>query len=494
MINVRLLAPMLAALLTLSHARPAPAQLQHPAAATPVADLLTSYVDWIEGRRPSMQMIVLDLDAARNELGRIAPVFLSPLEGIVEALKGTCPSVTFTLGGVPISTNAQTTFDSACGQLSNFSSVKVLRRIDPALPSERVTLLAAEPSTPEGVVSALRAPAKLHAYDNGHRRLLATFALDLAAAGSRRQAAAAARLVEWACPYIRNHTPLDDFDRAWQLAALSVIEGGISARALGLHLDHATPVFGPEPRLLLAEGIAEEATTAPTEVINLAPASGRTTAALQQRSQAEGERQRAAERAIVRFREAMKNEQVRAEASLRLGHVQLVLRRYDDAIASWSGVESATNDPAILYLLHLFRGMAYEGSARAHGAFATDRSNAPAAGAAPDASRPDATSDGPASAEPARAGVTQAPAAAAALARARESYRKALEISPGAHSATIRLAALTFRTGRRDEPDRLLEKLFTDDDPRRDPWWSYYAADWRFWYPRIERVRAMIAK
>src|SRR5262249_19175096 len=87
-----------------------------------------------------------------------------------------------------------------------------------------------------------------------------------------------------------------------------------------------------------------------------------------------------------------------------------------------------------------------------------------------------------------------APSAATALARARESYLKALEISPGAHSATIRLAALTFRTGRRDEPDRLLEKLFVDDDPRRDPWWSYYAADWRFWYPRIGRVRAMIAK
>src|SRR5262249_44191683 len=78
------------------------------------------------------------------------------------------------------------------------------------------------------------------------------------------------------------------------------------------------------------------------------------------------------------------------------------------------------------------------------------------------------------------------------LAKARESYLKALALSPGAHSATVRLAALTFRSGKRDEPDQLLERLFVNDDPRRDPWWSYYAADWRFWYPRIERVRAML--
>jgi len=134
-----------------------------------------------------------------------------------------------------------------------------------ALPSHRVTLLAAEPTTPGGTVDAVRAPAKVLAFDEGRRRLLTTFALDLAAAGSSRQSAAAARLAEWACAYVRSHTPLDDFDRAWQLAALAVIEGGVNARATGIHLDHAKPVFTQEPRLLLAEGIAEEATTAPID-------------------------------------------------------------------------------------------------------------------------------------------------------------------------------------------------------------------------------------
>src|SRR5262249_10360790 len=151
-----------------------------------------------------------------------------------------------------------------------------------------------------------------------------------------------------------------------------------------------------------------------------------------------------------RFREAMKNEQVRGEAKLRLGHVQLVQRRDDDAIASWADAEKdLATDPALLYLLHIFRGMAYEGWARAHGAFAERAGAAAAEKPDPAVAASDASQTASASA------AIAAPSAATALARARESYLKALEISPGAHSATIRLAALTFRTGRRDEPDRL---------------------------------------
>jgi tetratricopeptide (TPR) repeat protein len=106
------------------------------------------------------------------------------------------------------------------------------------------------------------------------------------------------------------------------------------------------------------------------------------------------------------------------------------------------GVERLTDDRALIYLVHLFRGIALENRAR------TDE--------------------------------------------ARASYRQALALSPGAHSATLRLAALEFRHGRSDEPETLLDSLLRNDDPRRDPWWSYYAADWRFWYPRIERVRSML--
>ena len=75
---------------------------------------------------------------------------------------------------------------------------------------------------------------------------------------------------------------------------------------------------------------------------------------------------------------------------------------------------------------------------------------------------------------------------------ARASYKAALALSPRAHSATLRLAALAFRYGHSDEEAGAAEVLLQDDDQRRDPWWSYYAADWRFWFARIDRVRTLL--
>ncbi|MEO6239335.1 MAG: tetratricopeptide repeat protein [Vicinamibacterales bacterium] len=274
------------------------------------------------------------------------------------------------------------------------------------------------------------------------RRLVTAFALELAAVGARRHAASAARLVEWACPYVRAHSPKNDFDRAWQLAALSVLEGGIDAAALRDHVDHVRALFPDEPRLLLARGIAEEQVSAPGEVLTRSVGGANLARAREAAARADGERYRASERAIDRFREAAKDASLRAEANLRLGHVKIEMGRYDEALEALTGVEGLTGDPAIAYLAHLFRGIALESRAR--------------------------------------------------TAEARASYRHALALSPGAHSATLRLAALEFRHGHGSEPESLIDGLLRDDDPRRDPWWSYYAGDWRLWYPRIERVRVLL--
>jgi len=274
------------------------------------------------------------------------------------------------------------------------------------------------------------------------RRVLTSFALELAAIGARRHASSAARLVEWGCPYVRSHTPLNDFDRAWQLAALSVLEGGIDSRALADHVSHAQAVFHDEPRLNLARGIVEEQFNAPAEAIVRTESAASMARAREALIRAEGESFRASERAIARFQEAARDDSLAAEASIRAGHVQLLLARYDAALATWTGVEQRTKDPALLFLLHLFRGIGHEGRAR--------------------------------------------------LDEARQSYKAALDISPRAHSATLRLAALAFLHGHDDDAGSLVDALVKDDDPRRDPWWSYYAADWRFWYARIDRVRAFL--
>ena len=272
------------------------------------------------------------------------------------------------------------------------------------------------------------------------RRVMTAFALEVAALGSHRHAASAARLIEWACPYVRSHAPINDFDRAWQLAALAALEGGIDSTMLHAHLDHVQAGFGDDPRYALARGVAEEQFGAPAEVLTRSATAANLARAREALARVEGERYRALDRAILRFREAQKLPMVAAEATLRMGHVQHRLSRHDAALETWSGIEALKPDPSVLYLANLFRGLAHESYGR-----------------------------------------TEA---------ARAAYLAALKISPQAHSANMRLAALAYVHGG-DDPYPAIETLLRDNDPRRDPWWSYYAADWRFWYPRIQRVRAL---
>jgi tetratricopeptide (TPR) repeat protein len=330
-----------------------------------MAELVGNYADWIYDRRPTVELGIIDLDAARRELARLDP------------------------GAIVV---------------------------DAALPPERQREI--------------------------RRRVLTAFALEVAALGSIKHASSAGRLVEWACAYVRSHAPLNDYDRAWQRAALSVLEGAIDSHALAEHVDHALPVFRDEPRLALARGIVEEQFNAPNEALVRTPTATGLLRAREALVRMEGESYRASERAIAKFQEAAQHEAVRAEAILRAGHVQMRLGRYDAALATWATIERDTKDPALLFLLHLFRGQALEGRAR--------------------------------------------------IDEARRSYEAALAISPRAHSATLRLAALSFRYGHGADAAPLSDALLRDDDPRRDPWWSYYAGDWRLYYPQVDRVRALV--
>lgn len=274
------------------------------------------------------------------------------------------------------------------------------------------------------------------------RRLLAAFALEAAAVGSRRQAEAAARLVEWACQLVRAHQPFNAFDRAWHLAALSVLQGGINSQTLQDHVDHLSPLLPDEPRLALARGIAEEQFNAPSEVQTRSETSAAYRRAREALTRAHGEEYRAAQRALARFQEAAaKHPAVKPEAALRAGHVELRLGRYDAALAAWSSIDAEQIEPALRFLLFLFRGLALEHLHR--------------------------------------------------IDEARHAYAQALRVSPGAHSATLRLAALGFQYDRGTGAARLLRELVANPDPRRDPWWSYYAGDWRYWYTRVERIREL---
>jgi tetratricopeptide (TPR) repeat protein len=329
------------------------------------ASLIAAYADWLHGARKDVDLTVIDLDAARQELGRLNPNLLPAPPGL---------------------------------------SADELRET--------------------------------------HRRLVTSFALEIAAVGARRHASAAQRLIEWACQYVRSHSPINDFDRAWESAALAALEGSIDSDGLRAHLAHLHGPFAEDPRAQLAFGIAEEQFNAPSEALTRSLAAIEFARARQEIVRSAGEDTRAFDRAIAHYRDALKIPVVHAEAALRLGHVQLMEHHYDEALTAWDQVQSAPGDPALIYLARLFRGLAYEGLRRDDDA--------------------------------------------------RAAYASAASLSPSAHSVNMRLAVLAFRAGHVQESQQIVDTLVKDDDPRRDPWWSYYAADWRFWYPRIERVRELL--
>jgi tetratricopeptide (TPR) repeat protein len=275
------------------------------------------------------------------------------------------------------------------------------------------------------------------------RRLVTSVALETAAVGAKRHAAAAGRLIEWACQYVRAHTPVNDFDRAWELAALAALEGAIDSDGLRAHLGHLHSVLADDPRVQLAYGIADEQVTAPTEVLTRSLAVIDLAHAEQRVARTDGDAGRAAERAIARYQDALNTPAIHTEAVLRLGHVYLMQHRDDQALTAWKEIgDDSPNDPALVYLARLFRGLAYE-----------------------DLKRDD---------------------------DARAAYQAAADLSPSAQSVNVRLALLAYRSGRTQESQEIVERLLQQYDPRTDPWWSYYAADWRFWYPRIRQVRGLL--
>ena len=274
------------------------------------------------------------------------------------------------------------------------------------------------------------------------RRLVTSFALETAAVAAKRHTAAAEQLIEWACQYVRSHTPVNDFDRAWELAALAALEGAIDSEGLRTHLGHLHGALADDPRVELAHGVTEEQFSAPSEALTRSLAALELARTGQDLPRSDGEVGRVAERAIARYRDALKTPVIHAEAALRLGHVYLMQHRYDEALTAWQDVGDSPDDPALVYLVRLFRGLAYEGLKRDDDA--------------------------------------------------RAAYQSAADLSPHAHSVNVRLALLAYRSGHVQESQEIAERLLKRDDPLQDPWWSYYAADWRFWYPRIAQVRSML--
>ena len=214
-------------------------------------------------------------------------------------------------------------------------------------------------------------PASLPARRHARRRrprsnsggCLTSFALELAASGrgdTRRQRRGWSSGRARSCARMRRTTTSIAHGSSRRCRCS---KAGIDSDALARTPDHLPPGLSDEPRLLLARGIAEEQFSAPAEVLTRSVAAAALARAREQLARMEGERYRAAERAdrAIQAKPA-KDDAIAAEASLRLGHVQLrhgPLRRRAGGVEA--GSTRRTEDLALLYLMHLFRGTGLRG-------------------------------------------------------------------------------------------------------------------------------------
>lgn len=240
-------------------------------------------------------------------------------------------------------------------------------------------------------------------------------------------------LIEWGCVLLSQRPEPHPAERWWHLAAVAVaqrsedpqflvgdpnIGRGAGAGEIGnrndeiKHLDHATKRFPKEMRFLLAQGIARDRVW-PDD-------------------------------AVMTYRALEHDPDVGGEALMRLGAMQVRLRRTGDALVNFERALAKTRDPYVAYLAWYFTGQALE-----------------------------------------RDGEIE---------DAREAYERAVAVVPHAQSATLALAALVFRDGRRAEAQRLVRGMLAAEPPPVDPWRAFVHADDRFWPMLIGRLRAEIAR
>jgi len=277
------------------------------------------------------------------------------------------------------------------------------------------------------------------------RRATAAFMLEAAAARLDAADISGSRtLLEWACARVRAHGAADDFDRAWEDAALSIAEDFLDPSALEAHVQHTRSFLQGNARLFLAWAVAAEQRTSPVLMPQLGADSSATNPALRADNQARLDATigRLQDDALERFAVAAANPDTAADARVRTAHIQLARNRPQDALATLAALETSTREGWLIYLARLFRGQALE-----------------------KLQRPD---------------------------DAETSFRDALKIGPGGQTATMSLATLLYRRGHREEAESLVRSLLDEADPISDPWWTYWAGSARLWTQRLTVMRGLL--
>lgn len=240
-------------------------------------------------------------------------------------------------------------------------------------------------------------------------------------------------LIEWGCELMRRDAAPPPIERWWQLAALAVAQRS------------EDPAFLVGDTNIGRGAAAGEIGNIQDEIKHLDHAQARFPKEARFMLAQGIARDRAwPEDAEQAYTALLNDPDVGGEASMRLGAMRLRQRRLDDALQSLEHGATLTRDPYVVFLARYFAGKALEQQRRSD--------------------------------------------------RAEAAYRGAVAAIPHAQSASIALAALLFRDGRRGAAYELMDGMLAANPAPLDPWRAYVHADDRFWAQLIGRLRAEIRR
>ena len=269
------------------------------------------------------------------------------------------------------------------------------------------------------------------------RAVVAAFLLELAEARYESDGHRFLDLVEWMCMQLRAAGPPTEFERAWH-AASHALAGRSRSRTYLLgeyarlphqkpstakpsdpqhpparHLMHALERFPDDPHFQLSRIVAW---TWGRDGEPLRNAADRVRDALEGRGNGRVAPQMEAR---VALEPLMRIPEVAAEAHVRAGLIYFTVRDYAGAVREFEAAQPIATEPAMKYLAHFNAGRALEAASRIDSAI--------------------------------------------------DEYRRALEIIPGAESATIAIAGLQFGRDEREEAIERIDSVFNHRPSGTDP-------------------------
>ena len=238
-------------------------------------------------------------------------------------------------------------------------------------------------------------------------------------------------LIEWGCQVMRGHEPPRPIERWWQLAALAVAQRSEDARFL---VGDTGIGLGVEAGEII--NVQHEIKHL-DHVMKRFPSEKRFLLA-----QGIARDRYWEDDAMLAYSAVVDDVDVGGEASMRLGALQMKRERFGEAMRHLERAQTVTRDPYVIYLARYFKGRVLEENSRSDDAL--------------------------------------------------NEYRGAAAAWPNGQAATLSLATLLFRDGRRAEAHDRVGRMLAAAPNAVDPWREYVHADDRFWAQLIGRLRAEI--